>query len=68
MKEMYQCDNFENEKCRYFQMLQGTGEDLPTGCDSSNGDCLAIQECDDWNEVEEEDCDMADLGDMEDEA
>ncbi|MCK5219718.1 hypothetical protein KAR10_09350 [bacterium] len=57
------CDNYEegsSEKCRYFEALQGSGEDLPTGCDPSNGDCLVIQKYTDWVWAEDEDCDMLD--------
>ncbi len=60
------CDNFEEDgKCRYFNMLQGTGEDLPTGVDIDNGECLVIQKVKSWIELEPEDCDMLDLIDDE---
>ena len=60
------CDNFENEKCRYFEMLQGKGEELPTGCNDFDGRCNPILDHDgDWLDIEPEDCDMLDLEDGE---
>ena len=56
------CDNFEDEKCRYFEMLQGTGEELPTGCDPDTGSCTPIEDAvGEWMLVDPEDCDMLDL-------
>lgn len=64
---MYQCDNYEdNGKCRYYEALYGTGEDLPSGC-SVSGDCEVKDNIiDSWIEVEPEDCDMLDLDDVDD--
>ncbi len=64
---MDKCENFEDEKCRYFQMLQDTNEPLPTGLDTNNGDCLVIQELESWIEAEESDCDMLDLVEVDEE-
>lgn len=63
---MDKCDNFEDGKCRYFEMLRGTGEELPTGADANNGDCLVIQSIKSWIEAELEDCDMLDYVDVDD--
>jgi hypothetical protein len=57
----YQCENYEEGKdqCRYYEALQGTGEDMPTGMDV-HGKCKPFDDEDDWIMVEHEDCDMLD--------
>jgi hypothetical protein len=55
------CDNYneDSEECSYFEALQGSGEDLPTGCDEVSGKCKALDDnYQNWYEVENEDCDM----------
>lgn len=56
------CDNFENDKCRYFTALQGTNEPLPTGCDPDIGDCFPLEDGGyEWDLVDEAGCDMIDM-------
>lgn len=59
------CSNYEEEKrrCRYYEALHGTGEDPPTGMNSTGRCDVAedMEDINDWLEAEPEDCDMLDL-------
>ncbi len=55
------CSNMEDDKCRYFEALIGTGEEPPSGMDTSNGDCLAREAVASWLDIDPQDCDMLDL-------
>ncbi len=62
------CSNYdkEMEECKYHQALFGSLEESPTGMDEISGDCKAMEQYDDWIEMEPDDCDMLNLAEDDD--
>ncbi len=56
------CDNYEpqQQQCRYYEALRGTGASPPTGMYVFSGRCKVRDNVDEWYDVEDEACNMLD--------